>query len=41
MKLISLVKCCRWKHEIDIIGQNAAGGNMKMDIIGRMLQEET
>jgi hypothetical protein len=24
MKLISLVKCCRWKYEIDIIGQNAA-----------------
>jgi hypothetical protein len=29
-------KCCRWKY--DIIGQNAAGGNMKL-ILG-MLQEE-
>jgi hypothetical protein len=31
MKLISLGRCCRRKHEIDISLGGAAGGNMKLD----------
>jgi hypothetical protein len=40
-KLISLVKCCRKKLKLDIIGQDAAGGNMKLDILEELLQVET
>jgi hypothetical protein len=35
-----MVEMLQEEYEMDIIGGNASGGNMKLDIIGKMLQVE-